>query len=476
MPNLRIQGLIPMLALLSLASGWAQQGTGSACSTDTVRFSSGAVCGTSSVVAEHEVSAFLGIPFAESTAGANRWKPPVPKAAWSDVRPATAYGQICPQNMLLEGVPDQSEDCLSLNVWTPKASPDAKLPVLVFIHGGAFVIGSSADPAPGTPTQRLYDGSNIASSQDVVVVNFNYRLGALGFLAGVAGLNGNFGFMNQQLALEWVRDNIAAFGGDPKRVTLSGESAGAMSVGLHLLSAPKSAPLFNAAIMQSNPLGLPYKDLTQARRIGEMYLVASGCWFKLDQLGCLRAKTTDQLLSAQKTPLLLVPTLEFGLYSLVTWAPVVDGTVITTAPIASALKDGITKPTIIGTNDQEATPFIAGFRNPIKALGYQTALATLFGPENTAQVIQAYPFDANNDNRTRLTDVANDYFFACPTRFLARTAKAPVYLYEFDHGPTLSTFPEVVACKGKACHGDELPFAFNTLSNPAYTADERKIG
>ncbi len=467
---------LSIILCLALASGWAQQ-SGSAnvaCSTDPVRFSSGQVCGTKTAVAEREVSAFLGIPFAETTAGANRWKPPVPKAAWTGVKPATSYGQICPQNQNLEGTPESSEDCLSVNVWTPGAG--AKRPVLVFIHGGAFVIGSATDPAPQNPTQRLYDGSYIASSQDVVVVNFNYRLGALGFLAGVAGLNGNFGFMDQQLALEWVRDNIGAFGGDPSRVTISGESAGAMSVGLHLLSAPKSAPLFRAAIMQSNPLGLPYKNLSEAKRIGEMYLVASGCWFKLDQIGCLRAKSTAELLKAQTSPLLLVPTLEFGLYSLVTWAPVVDGTVITAPPIAAAVAGGITKPIIIGTNEREAAPFIAGTRNPIKALGYQTALATLFGPDNTSQVLTAYPFDPNNDNRQRLSDVANDSFFVCPTRFLARNAKAPVYLYEFAHGPTLSLFPEIAACQGKACHGDELPFAFNTLSNPAYTADERGLG
>jgi carboxylesterase type B len=458
---------------LVLAPGSAQPSVPSvACSTEPIRFSSGQVCGITVPVADQRVSAYLGIPFAETTAGGNRWKPPVPKAAWSGVVPATTYGQICPQNQQLEGSPDQSEDCLSINVWTPTANPTAKRPVLVFIHGGAFVIGSSTDVLRGRP---IYDGSYLASQHDIVVVNMNYRLGALGFLGGVAGLKGNFGFMDQQLALEWVRDNIAAFGGDPTRVTISGESAGAMSVGLHLLSAPKSAPLFRAAIMQSNPLGLPYKNLSEAQRIGEMYLVASGCWFKLNPLNCLRGKSTAELLKAQTSPLLLVPTLEFGLYSLVTWAPVVDGEVITAAPLTALANGGLTKPILIGTNAEEATPFLAGGRNPIKALGYQTALTTLFGSQNSSQVLTAYPFSANGDNRRQLTDVANDYFFACPTRFLARASKAPVYLYEYTHGPSVSLWPEVPACNGKACHGDELPFAFNTINETAYTSDERRL-
>ena len=228
--------------------------TDTACSTPAVATKSGPVCGTGRTVGPSSLAAFLGIPFAESTAGANRWMPPFPKAAWTEVRPATAFGPACPQNVFAPGGRPQSEDCLSLNVWRPAASAgtssagtssDPKLPVMVFIYGGAFVIGSSGEPNPDQP---YLDGSSLVAKQKMVVVSLNYRLGPLGFLAGTAGLKGNFGFMDQQLALRWVRDNIAGFGGDSTRVTLSGQSAGAMSVGLHLLSSPSSMPLFRSAI------------------------------------------------------------------------------------------------------------------------------------------------------------------------------------------------------------------------------------
>jgi carboxylesterase type B len=146
--------------------------------------SSGAVCGVKSA----GTLAFLGIPYAESTVGAKRWTTSVPKAAWTGVYPATAFGKECTQNSFTPRPLEQSEDCLSLNVWTPEARGGARLPVLVFIHGGAFVIGSSSsgDVAPSDPTQALYDGAYLAQSQKIVVVTLNYRIGALGFLAGVA--------------------------------------------------------------------------------------------------------------------------------------------------------------------------------------------------------------------------------------------------------------------------------------------------
>ena len=195
---LKFIGLLATLIAItgiSLASSKAQ---GNTCQTDAVQTGSGAVCGVKSA----DTLAFLGIPYAESTAGDRRWTTSVPRKAWTGTYPATAFGKECPQN----GAPrplEQSEDCLSLNVWTPAARGGARLPVLVFIHGGAFVIGSSGgDVQPSDPKQAIYDGAYLAQSQKMVVVTFNYRLGALGFLAGVAGLQGNYGLQDQQLALE----------------------------------------------------------------------------------------------------------------------------------------------------------------------------------------------------------------------------------------------------------------------------------
>jgi carboxylesterase type B len=447
------------------------QSAETACSTPVVPTKTGPVCGT--IVGPSSVAAFLGISFAESTAGANRWMPPVPKAAWTDVRPATAFGPACPQNTFAPGGRPQSEDCLSVNVWTPAiGSSTAPLPVVVFIHGGAFVIGSSGDRNPINPGQSYFDGANLAARQRIVVVSLNYRLGPLGFLAGTAGLKGNFGFMDQGLALRWVQENITGFGGDPARVTLSGQSAGAMSVGLHLLSSPSSAPLFRSAIMQSNPLGLPYKNLTEAKRIGDLYLVASGCWFKLRPLECLRAKPVSELLAAQKSPLLQVPVLEFGLFALVTWSPVIDGELIVKAPLQAAFDGALTKPAIIGVNADEGTLFLETGDKPLRRFGYNAALVTFFGSEGAARVLTAYPFLPSNDHRAQLARLVSDYWFACANRFVTRSSKAPVYSYHFKHASSVNLWPSLPSCLGRACHGDELSYTFDAIGPDKFSPTE----
>lgn len=252
-----LKWILGVLVCSSL-SALAQTTEAAACQTATVKTTGGPVCGKTLEVEGKPVLAFLGIPFAESTAGPNRFQPPVPKAPWTAPFQATQFGNICPQNDDTPGLPSQSEDCLSINIWTPNIDlSKERLPVMVYIYGGAFQFGASA--------MGLYDGSYLAARHNMVVVSFNYRSGALGFLAGVGGLSGNYGFLDQQLALKWVNQNITDFGGNPGRVTLAGESAGAMSVGLHLFSAPASQPLFQQVVLMSNPLGISYRNLTQAR-------------------------------------------------------------------------------------------------------------------------------------------------------------------------------------------------------------------
>ena len=196
---------------------------------------------------------FRGVPFARPPAGARRFRPPERPAAWAGVRDATRFGPAAPQSLGLLGpvfslgITRMDEDCLSLNVWTPGVD-SRRRPVLVWIHGGAFVLGAGS--------QSLYDGAVLARRGDVVVVTINYRLGSLGFLrlrelsGGRLPASGNEGLLDQIAALEWVRDEIAAFGGDPGNVTIFGESAGAMSCAA-LLGAPRARGLFHRAILQS---------------------------------------------------------------------------------------------------------------------------------------------------------------------------------------------------------------------------------
>src|SRR5262249_20774497 len=271
---------------------------------------------------------YRGIPYAMPPVADLRWAPPQPYPRWPDLRAATSFGAVCPQDGVTTG---DSEDCLFLNIWTPRAAIEKgeRLPVMVFIHGGAFVYGAGSLP--------LYDGSYLAASGNVVVVTFDYRLGALGFLGVPAlGLSGNYGILEEGLALRWVAENIAAFGGDPRKVTIFGESAGAMSVGLHLFSIPANRGLFRAAIMESNPLALPYPRL-QAQVEAKWQAFRGALCFETNQpLDCnftvaqLRAvplsivETADGDYTSPSDVLargLGVPTL---IANLLPWAPIID--------------------------------------------------------------------------------------------------------------------------------------------------------
>jgi carboxylesterase type B len=454
-------GALCVAFALSQASSQSvlSQSLSSVCAQTIIETSSGKVCGTD----RNEVRAFLGIPYGESTAGKNRWMPPVKKTPWRGTLNATRFGFACPQNG--DQPLPQSEDCLSLNIWTPSnLEPTERLPVLVFLHGGAFQTGSSGDTLPSDPKQALYDGAYLASSQRIVVVTLNYRVGALGFLAGAMGLRGNYGVQDQQLALEWVRDNIAVFGGDSSRVTISGESAGAMSVGLHLLSAPRSAKLFNAAIMHSNPLAMPYRTLNQAKRTADYFTMMAGCYYTLEPLRCLRALPVNTVLEAQSNPMLMLPLLEFGLSSVISWTPVIDGDVIARAPTVALERDGASKPLLIGVNANEGELFVAvGAPNPVSDLLYRAALGKFFGSSFIADLVNLYP-SGGADSRAALARVATDYMFLCANLFAAANSNAPTYAYRFNYvSSTLSQWPKLELCKGKACHSDSLPFTFGNL-------------
>jgi carboxylesterase type B len=322
------------------------------------------------------VYSYRGIPYAQPPVGDLRWAAPQPLPPWTGTREATAFGPVCPQ----EGASDESEDCLFLNIWTPQAAVarNERLPVMVFIHGGAFLYGAGFLPA--------HDGAWLAASGDVVVVTLNCRLGALGLLAtSELGLTGNYGILDQRKALRWVAHNIAAFGGDPRRVTLFGESAGAMSVGLYLFSIPQNRDRFRAAIMQSNPLALPYPSLESQIDVKWQQFLSALC-FELNRpancipdLATLRAQPLSAIEAADGDYSsvgdlfghLQVPT---AIADVLPWTPIVDGQIFSGATlIQNQPYDGFytgpkgragPKPYLIGVNRDEGALFADLINDP----------------------------------------------------------------------------------------------------------------
>ncbi len=430
---------------------------GPVCSTKVVKTTSGRLCGLALKTTSGRLNAYLGVRYAQSPAGLNRWKPPIPVRPRAGVVSAKALGPACPQKIGSESFYKQDEDCLSLNVWTP-ATGKQKRPIMVFIHGGAFVEGTSASP--------LYDGGHLAATGNVVVVTFNYRLGALGFLYGVEGLKGNYGFLDQQLALRWIRDNARQIGGDPSNITLFGESAGAMSVGLHMV-APASRKLFRAAIMQSNPYGLPYRFADETQRTGRKMRRNLGC--SLDRssraLKCMRQAPLERILRYQSSPGLMIEGALSGFSDLLLWAPIIDSRIITRQPATVRP----TKPLIIGTNADEGLTFAALLeegRRTISKRAYRAALRILF-KRKTAKLIRSTPrySPVEGDNTEVFARATTDYLFTCANRHVLARARAKSYGYQFTKHASYDVWPGLEPCApgggtSKACHGFELPYVF----------------
>lgn len=402
-------------------------------------------------------ASFLGIPFAEPPVGKLRFAPPVPVSPWSGTLSTTAFGPQCMQDTSAQ----TSEDCLTLNVFAPESAHD--LPVMVFIHGGSFVNG-------GSPLYPCWHDSSIV--RDKVFVTINYRLGAFGFLASDAlrpldpsASTGNAGLLDQRLALAWVRENIAAFGGNSALVTIYGESAGAASVGIHFVTPPSHA-LFDHAIMESGALS-PWsaKTLPQAAQVFAQVVAASACNSSADVVACLQALPPPQLLAAQRAA-------TRGTAQLV-WGPVVDGVVLKDLPIRLAAA-GHSKPgaaAIVGTNLNEGTEFISAFPRNASAAEFRAALANLVGQTVAPAVEALYPLPSYPSPWAAMADVVGDLSFVCPSRTAARlfAAAGDVYLYHFTQ-PIKAFEP-----RGEGVfHGEELYFLFLDLEH--LTADEVALG
>jgi para-nitrobenzyl esterase len=457
--------------LMSVPWTFAQAGTGSTASASTtavaptVRTASGIVRG----VTEGDVSSFKGIPFAATTAGENRWRPPQPLPAWKGVRDASKFGADCAQMGFPRGAtpmsPTSSEDCLFLNLWRPaNAAPAAKLPVMVWIFGGGFVFGSGAQPS--------YSGVGFAK-QGVILVTFNYRVGRFGFFAFPAlsqehpeEPKGNYAYMDEIAVLKWVQQNVAAFGGDPNNVTIFGESAGGVSVH-SLLTSPMARGLFQKAISESGgsrdsiltarPMtkdGVDPNYPVSAETIGIKFAHSMGIE-GTDQaaLAKLRALSAEQIVGgAPAQPGERVQPDET--------TPILDGKLITeTAETAYKANGQPRVPVMLGSNSADT----AG--NRVRATTKEQLFAR-FG-QWSDQAKAAYDPDGSTDLATLVARANDDFGQAEPARFAASVYAAngsPVYLYRFSYVQTAMR----ERLPAGARHGDEIPFVFGALATGLY--------
>ena len=410
--------------------------------------------GTLSGTTEGGIHAFKGIPYAAPPVGDLRWRAPQPPAAWTGERDATRVGAVCVQAPA-NGDPGvgpfpASEDCLTLNVWSPTGQR-GPLPVMVWIHGGGYNNGSG--------TAALYDGANL-SRRGVVMVTINYRLGRLGFfdhpaLAAQRSAEepaGNYGVMDQIAALEWVRDNISAFGGDPSRVTVFGESAGGAAV-LQLMTAPSGRGLFHRAVVQSG-LGRQRSALLAQDRPGRPSAQSLGVVFA--RSAGLGTDATAEALRALPAERLLAPMPAFYSDNLI-----VDGKVVPEDVVeAFAQRRQAPVPLMIGTNSAEfwwIKPSDAGAYgrtdDAMTDAEYEALLAAYGGQDG---------YDAH---------VVSDLIFNEPARHLSRLharAGHPTWLYRFDVVPDSNPEPS-----GGATHASERPYVFDTLHTVGRPLGER---
>ncbi len=421
------------------------------------------------------VYGFKGVPYAAPPVGKLRWAPPQPVKPWDGVRPALEYGAISPQNLMAApsdspGVPNfgdqpQDEDCLFLNVWTPGLD-DARRPVLFWIHGGAFIIGSGSE--------GFLDSRNLVKRGNIVLVSINYRLGALGFMnlkeitGGRVPATGNEGLLDQVAAIEWVHENIDAFGGDPDNITISGFSAGGMSVGT-LLALPAARGKFHKAVNRSGAANI-VSTLDSAVTISRQYLDVLGV--KHNDIDALFDLTVPQLMEGQQV---LGNKLREAQHRATPFQPVVDGADLPDMPMSLIRKGSAKKvPVIAGTSLDELKSMNAmdpALRN-IDEAGIIARLNTLAPPHLVPGLVEAYrnALPARGVVATPLEilgSINTDLMFRIPTiRMLEaqRENGAAVYNYIFTY-----KCPAMGGVLG-AMHGLDNPFLFGAL-DPQFTGD-----
>ena len=405
--------------------------------------------------------AFLGIPYAAPPVGALRWRAPRPPARWTEPRPAVKLGQSCLQNLSLDAQTGRkgsgpiigSEDCLTLNVYAPAdAMPGERRPVMVWVYGGAFMLGASGQ----------YDPSLLARNTGTLVVTFNYRLGALGFLAHPA-LRGQLGegayaLLDQQAALRWVKANIADFGGNPRNVTLFGQSAGAWSV-CYQLASPAAAGLFGRAIIQSGSCTTPETSLPaeEAEAGGTRFAADLDCSGRAP-IECLRSKPAEELMSALPE--------RRGVTGPNSWAPAYGLDALPASPRAAFESGRFNRvPVIDGTTHDEGRLFsyFRAYQGELWTAGsYAGSIEQMFG-RLAARILAEYQAENFASPGLAYSAVLTDALFACAARTLdGELAKhVPVYAYEFDDPEAPFGLPRLPwSAPLKAYHASEVAYVF----------------
>ncbi|XP_075137214.1 cholinesterase-like [Leptodactylus fuscus] len=438
-----------------------------------VKTKQGKVRGVKQSVMSHTVTAYLGIPYAEAPTGEKRFQKPEPRAPWHGVYKATTYGNSCYQSKenayatLSDSDKwnvknEMSEDCLNLNVWVPQTM-SKPAHVMVFIHGGAYIFGTSSSD--------MYDGSVLAASEDVIVVSMNYRLGVFGFLAfpGNAKAPGNAGLFDQRLALQWVHDNIAAFGGNPESITIFGHSAGAASVGYHLMS-PGSHSYFNRAILQSGapPANWAFNSHERSKRLTIQLAKLLNCPTEDDDatIACLQKVDAKDIVDKEIQ--------SESRYALTFFVPVVDNDFITDIPHNLVKQSAMNTDIMIGITKDDGNPLTVfgapGFSVKNQSLvtmeELKEALRYYFPPgddlsvESMMLMYVDWDDEVNTEkNREAMVQIQKDYIFTCPAKYFANfasEAKNKFFVYEYDHRPSDEGLPEWMG----VVHGAELSMLF----------------
>jgi para-nitrobenzyl esterase len=422
-----------------------------------VKTDSGLVAGSGTTV-----RAYKGIPYAAPPVGDLRWKPPQPVKPWNGVRVAKSFPMNCPQPAFVSG--PQGEDCLGLNVWTPARSSSAKLPVMVWIHGGGFQLGSSA--------QSVYDGEPLAA-QGVVLVSLNYRMGVFGFLAHPAlshespqGVSGNYGILDMIAALQWVKHNISAFGGDPGNVTIFGESAGGTAVCL-LMVTPQSEGLFHKVISESaawmyNPVS-HLKESWYGRVPMEKFGEKLGA-----DLATLRSKSTAEIQKMVGPPDMAGDAADRG----EAYMPAVDGWLLPDDPAVLFSSGKFHNVALIaGTNADEGT-LLGG--PPVRNLAQLRKYAEKQFGAQADGMLAVYPAATDADAYGAAAQASGDYIFLQGTRSVLRAvskANPKTFQYHFTRVSGIGR-----RIKWGCFHAGELPYVFSTLPDSAYGTAKSMLG